>query len=222
MKTQYIFSGVLNWPQVMQICDQPAPMFKRVFSPHHNSFLQPKYIVLHFTVGGAMQGTVDWFCNPESKVSSHFIIDRNGDICQCVSLDSVAWHCGKSEWKGNKNLNPVSVGIELCNWGPLRKDMKDGKYYPWHCDGNTVTIPIERVENAPLTRGDSVYHYWEKFPAKQLISLALLIHAISTSFPIEDVLAHSEIAPGRKIDPGHAFPLQLIKDYSRIASRLVI
>jgi N-acetylmuramoyl-L-alanine amidase len=167
-----------------------------------------------------MQGTIDWFMNPESHVSSHFVIDRNGDICQCVSLDSIAWHCGRSLWKGISNLNPLSIGIELCNWGPLRKDKKNGLYYPWHCDGNTVQIPAARVEAAPLTRADTIYCYWEKYPARQLFSLALLLHSLCRSYEILDVMAHSEIAPDRKVDPGPVFPLQLIKDYAKIATRL--
>lgn len=222
MKPNFVHQGILNWPQIMRIGEEPAPLFKRVFSPHHNSFLDPHFIVLHFTAGGAMQGTIDWFLNPESKVSSHFIIDRNGDLCQCVSLDSIAWHCGKSEWKGNTGLNAVSIGIELCNWGPLRKDLRDGNYYPWHADGYNCRIPIERVENAPLTRADTVYHYWEKYPARQLLTLQMVLYALGRTFIIEDVLSHAEIAPSRKLDPGPAFPLQLIKDYARVTSRFNI
>lgn len=222
MKPNYVHEGVLNWPQIIRIADEPAPLFKRVFSPHHNSFLDPHYIVLHFTAGGAMQGTIDWFTNPDSRVSSHFVIDRNGDITQCVSLDSVAWHCGKSEWKGNTNLNKVSIGIELCNWGPLRKDQRNGLYYPWHCDGNTVQIPAPRVETITFTRADTIYHYWEKFPARQLLSLQMLLYALGRTYNIEDVLSHAEIAPSRKIDPGPAFPLQLIKDFARVTSRFDI
>lgn len=47
------------------------------------------------------------------KVSAHFLIDRQGDVYQLVSVNDVAWHCGQSFFKGKQNCNDFSIGIEL-------------------------------------------------------------------------------------------------------------
>ena len=56
-------------------------------------------------------------CNPQFKVSAHFIINQKGKIYRLVKEDQVAWHAGKSCWKKFKDLNKASIGIELVNKG---------------------------------------------------------------------------------------------------------
>ncbi len=47
------------------------------------------------------------------KVSSHFLIRRNGELVQFVSCLARAWHAGVSSWKGVEQCNDFSIGIEL-------------------------------------------------------------------------------------------------------------
>ncbi len=47
------------------------------------------------------------------KVSSHLLINRNGEILQFVPFNKTAWHAGVSEYKGKDNCNDFSIGIEL-------------------------------------------------------------------------------------------------------------
>ena len=47
------------------------------------------------------------------KVSSHFLITRKGELIQFVSTHKRAWHAGISSYKGRKNCNDFSIGIEL-------------------------------------------------------------------------------------------------------------
>ncbi len=47
------------------------------------------------------------------KVSSHFVIDREGLITQYVSCLDRAWHAGASSLNGRENCNDFSIGIEL-------------------------------------------------------------------------------------------------------------
>ncbi len=51
----------------------------------------------------------------DNQVSSHYIIDNNGEIFQCVKEQDKAWHAGDSFWQGAKNVNSQAVGIELCH-----------------------------------------------------------------------------------------------------------
>ena len=47
------------------------------------------------------------------KVSSHFLIRRDGELVQFVPVASRAWHAGQSQWQGRERCNDFSIGIEL-------------------------------------------------------------------------------------------------------------
>ncbi len=111
-------------------------------------------IVLHHTAGPNLKGVVKWFCMPESQVSAHFTVGKDGSIVQHVSTFDRAWHAGGSVDKyGRKDLNGFSVGIEIVNIG-------DGKD-PW---------TKEEVE--------AVHHLcrvmMRRFPIKQITSHAFI------------------------------------------------
>lgn len=47
------------------------------------------------------------------KVSSHFVIRRDGELIQFVPVALRAWHAGLSNWQGRERCNDFSIGIEL-------------------------------------------------------------------------------------------------------------
>jgi len=47
------------------------------------------------------------------RVSSHFLIRRDGGLVQFVPCARRAWHAGVSAWKGRERCNDFSIGIEL-------------------------------------------------------------------------------------------------------------
>ncbi len=47
------------------------------------------------------------------RVSSHFLIRRDGALLQFVSCDERAWHAGTSNFFGRVRCNDFSIGIEL-------------------------------------------------------------------------------------------------------------
>ena len=49
----------------------------------------------------------------DMRVSSHLYIKRTGEIIQFVPLNLRAWHAGESSFKGIKDCNNYSIGIEL-------------------------------------------------------------------------------------------------------------
>ena len=62
---------------------------------------------------------LDWDAHPYYgkirglRVSSHFLVRRNGALLQFVSCDRRAWHAGRSSWRGRDECNDYSVGVEL-------------------------------------------------------------------------------------------------------------
>ncbi len=73
-------------------------------------------VVLHATVLNTVQEVVDKFADPESQVSAHYTIDRDGTVVWHVPEDQRAWHAGQSKMKdGRSDVNDFSIGIELVN-----------------------------------------------------------------------------------------------------------
>jgi AmpD protein len=46
-------------------------------------------------------------------VSSHLLIDRQGQVTQYVPFDQRAWHAGVSTYRGRAGCNDFAIGIEL-------------------------------------------------------------------------------------------------------------
>lgn len=66
---------------------------------------------------------------------------------------------------------------------------------------NSYSIGIE-------LQNDSI----EEYPVKQLDITAEISKVIVAKYSLKDVLGHSDIAPGRKIDPGSKFPMKIFKE----------
>jgi len=56
-------------------------------------------------------------CDPDAKVSAHYLIHEDGRLCQLVDEDNRAWHAGVAEWAGESDINSASIGIEIVNGG---------------------------------------------------------------------------------------------------------
>jgi N-acetylmuramoyl-L-alanine amidase len=96
----------------------PRPAIEWVGSPNFNRRPNPNditAITIHATANTTLQGVIDWFNNPNAKVSAHYTIGKDGKIVQHVRDLDRAWHAGVSEWKGRPSCNDYCLGIELVN-----------------------------------------------------------------------------------------------------------
>ncbi len=127
-------------------------------------------LVLHYTGMQTAAAALARLCDPVARVSSHYLVDENGEIHALVEERNRAWHAGVSFWHGVSGLNDRSIGIEIVNPG----------------------------------------HEWgyRPFPAVQMRAVTKLCHGILSrwpNIPARNVVAHSDIAPDRKQDPGEMF-----------------
>ena len=79
-------------------------------------------LVLHHTAQDTDEECIALFEKPESKVSSHFLVEKDGHLAQFVSLEHRAWHAGVSLLHGRMQLNRTSIGVEITG---------DGNRYPF-------------------------------------------------------------------------------------------
>jgi len=76
-----------------------------------------KYIIIHYTGMKNQKLALERLQSKVAKVSSHYVISKNGKIFQLVEDFNIAWHAGVSKWEKDINLNSKSIGIELVNNG---------------------------------------------------------------------------------------------------------
>ena len=83
--------------------------------------ISPKLIILHYTAMFSSREALIHLSNPKNKVSSHFLISKNGNIFYLVDIKFRAWHAGVSYWKKIRDINSNSIGIEIDNSGHFNK-----------------------------------------------------------------------------------------------------
>jgi len=177
-------------------------------SPNHGGSFGPGLpdtIIIHFTAGESAQASVDWLCNPKSKASAHLVIGRDGSITQLVPFDRIAWHAGKSAYQERVGFNKYAIGIEIDNAGRLRKS--GSQYTAWF----GKAYPEEEVVEA-VHRNESQTSYWHRYTNEQIAIVRDICSLLVDTYPISSILGHEEIAPGRKVDPGPAFPLDELRE----------
>ena len=90
------------------------------FSPNHGPRPEPARVdmlVLHYTGMTTAAAALDRLCDPDARVSAHYVVEENGVIWRLVPENRRAFHAGVSCWQGERDLNAVSLGIEIVNPG---------------------------------------------------------------------------------------------------------
>lgn len=172
----------------------------------------PDTIVIHYTGSGTMQSAVNQLLDIDVKASAHLVIGRNGSIVQLMPFDRIAWHAGVSEYQGRKNLNRYSIGIELENAGRLRK--AGDQYIAWfgRAYGEDEVIQATHMnESEPC--------YWHRYTEAQMSALMDVCRLLCSAYGISTIVGHDEIAPGRKIDPGPALPIEAVRQRILLSDR---
>ena len=92
-------------------------------SPNHDSRGEPPnlrpidMLVLHYTGMESAAAALDRLCDPVARVSAHYLVEEDGTVWRLVPEARRAFHAGVSYWQGDRDLNHVSIGIEIVNPG---------------------------------------------------------------------------------------------------------
>ena len=147
----------------MEILDAPSPNFDARRAP-------PDMVVLHYTGMTSGPAALERLRDPAAKVSAHWLVEEDGRVFALVPEERRAWHAGVSCWRGERDVNAASIGVEIVN--------------PGH------------------------EHGYRPFPPAQVDAVCALLDAVRARWDVPDarILAHSDVAPARKQDPGELFP----------------
>ena len=92
------------------IIDCPSPNFDERDQP-------VTMVVLHYTGMKDAASAIERLCDPDARVSCHYLIDEDGKVLRMVPEEKRAWHSGRSYWRGIHGVNGASIGIEIVNPG---------------------------------------------------------------------------------------------------------
>ena len=184
----------------------------QTIAPHQNGFnrikllTDRKYIIIHFTTGTRIESTIAYFRNESSEVSAHLLISSDGRVIQFLPFNRIAFHAGDSWWEGDKNLNGLSIGIELDNAGFLTK--RDNGWFR-----KDIRIPDEDVV---IKTHDREFNPrgWEKFSKIQMDVLEKVVRAIMEQYGGPDnmeMIGHDDVNIANRLDPGPDFPMKRIR-----------
>jgi N-acetylmuramoyl-L-alanine amidase len=167
----------------------------------------PDTIIIHFTGAPSANAAINWLTNKTAGASAHLVIAKDGKITQLADFNLITWHAGRSKWKDREGLNNYSIGIELDNCGILTK--VNSNTYRFGEKGPTFSK--DEVILAKHKNGDKV-EAWQKDSELQLERTKEVCKLLIEEYGIKLILGHDEIAPGRKADPGPAFPMEELRN----------
>ena len=148
-------------------------------SPHFysRSGNVPKYIVLHLA-DGYYDGTISWECNPNSGISSHFVLGKLGQVAQLVDLSNGAYTQGlnTNQFKDakipyirdNPSISPNRYCVSV------------------ECEG----FYSEAEGNLPSVQFDTLVKL-----IRYIQSEVKRIYSVTIPFDREHIIAHSDINP---------------------------
>ncbi len=158
----------------------PKPAINALVSPNFGDRAFGSVIdsVVMHTTEVSLDGTLAIFQDTDSQVSAHFVIAPNGDLYQMVDTRDRAWHA--------TYYNSRSIGIEMVGYA----------HQPSTWNENNLATLVELLAwittaypDIPLERQDGDAY---DFPGDQ--------------FNLPGIVAHGQIQPWNRTDPGPYFP----------------
>jgi len=145
------------------------------------------YVFLHHTAGGhdPFRTVRNWSNDSRGRIATQFVVggkSKGGDtsydgvVVQCFPDGAWAYHLGKNR---SPLLHPHSIGIEICNYGWLKRE--NGKFVTYVAS----TLPDDQVcDLGSEFRGHRYYH---KYTDAQIDSVRKLLKEIALRHPAVDL-----------------------------------
>jgi len=89
-------------------------------SPNHDDRApgsRIELLIVHYTGMPTADGARARLCDAAAKVSSHYLINEDGQVYRLVAEERRAWHAGAGGWRGQGDVNSRAIGVELVNPG---------------------------------------------------------------------------------------------------------
>jgi N-acetylmuramoyl-L-alanine amidase len=120
-------------------------------------------LVLHYTEL-PLQKSLDILTDAarEGRVSAHYVLAEDSTAYRLVPEERVAWHAGRSSWRGREALNANSIGIEIVN---LHGDRHD---YPQQQIAALIELCLEILVRHPAIEPRNVVGHSDIAPQRKI------------------------------------------------------
>lgn len=168
----------------------------------HNNYI-PDFIVLHISFDYGR--VINTFYNEGSEVSSHFVISRNGEVVNPVSLENSSWANGTSINDTSDIYYRFSKNEEIKN----RKD--NANYYSYSIENESFDGSLTKEQYNSLIN-----------------TICTIIDFIKDTYKVdfkideEHIIGHHDVNPLVRVScPGVNFPMKkIIKDVRKIYEKI--
>ena len=174
----------------------PQVVLKKIYledEEYYHDIVSKKTIYLHHTAGSHRPDwtVANWERDTTSAgnvrhIATAYVIggksikdgntDWDGTIVECLPPEEWAHHLG-IKTNNNVRLNKESIGIEICNYGPLHKN---GDYYY-----NYVNSKVPESDVVDLGFDYKGYNYYHAYTDAQIAATRDLIRNLSEKFKID-------------------------------------
>jgi N-acetyl-anhydromuramyl-L-alanine amidase AmpD len=143
-----------------------------------NEDTSKKQIYLHHTAGNDnAEGVFSGWEQTSARIATCVVINSEGVIVQGFPSNKWAYHLGldtkvfNSHGLRYENLDKLSIGIELCNWGYVTKvgEGKDAKFL------NYVNREVPTDQVIKLDKPYKGYEYWHSYTDAQIEAVKELL-----------------------------------------------
>lgn len=138
-------------------------------------------IVLHFTVGN-LRGDITQLTG-STAVSTSYVIARNGTIYELFHPNFWSYHLGPNAVGGNTVQSKRAIGIEISNYGPLRR-IGDDLVTAYHTEkARNVYCTVQDTEQYVKMEWRG-YEYWATYTREQMFAIIDLLLGLTYHFDI--------------------------------------
>ena len=174
-----IFGAELEKHLDSEITLNPFEIYYLEKDEYHAGPNNPEYLFLHHTAGGDNPLAVvdQWNDDTRGRIATEFLIGGpsvngkntkyDGVIVKCMPDGGFAAHLGDN---GSQHMHNNSVGIEVCNFGPLTKVGNVFKTYT-----GTIVHPDQVCDLGFKFRGSQYHHKYSEAQIESLRELILFI-----------------------------------------------
>lgn len=167
--------------------------------------LVPEIAVIHYAVTQSAAATAATL-KAKDYLSCHVSLDRTGRVIQQVPFNRRAYHAGESNYRGRVSCNQFSLGIEIGNPGPVFRQADGSFVDTWKKPWTGEVIEARHKSGKAPT-----WTQWAAYSDVEFDLCAQVCDLWRKHYGITDIVGHDDIAPGRKYDPGPAFPLRALR-----------
>jgi N-acetyl-anhydromuramyl-L-alanine amidase AmpD len=148
-------------------------------------YLPEKYrkdlIVLHFTAGTSCESAYRTWTKDPRRIATAYGVDPDGTIEEFFPPEAWAFHLGI---RGTRRHDQRSIGIEIANVGPLRRDPSNpGQLNWWPRNWGTRYCDLDDAERYVATPYRGI-DYFAAMPEEQQRAVATLVQSLCQRFDI--------------------------------------